>query len=247
VTNSPLKEIIWHFDERRNIAIPGDEKETIAFCCERWLHFADKAIQERGVFNCALSGGSTPKKIFNALAQHKKAIDWSKVRLYFSDERWVPQDHPDSNAFMAWNAGFKELLSPSQFFPMAQGDDPEKAAEAYNRLIENVTFDLIMLGVGEDGHTASLFPKTHALECHNAFVTANFLPEKEVWRITFTYKAIHSGRHINVYALGASKAPIIKEIFTSPYDPIRLPAQKVGTDTHKALWILDKEAAALLQ
>jgi 6-phosphogluconolactonase len=245
--NKEFEGLIWHFDERRNIAVPGDEKATIAFSCERWLHFAEKAIKERGLFNCALSGGSTPKKIFNTLALHKNALDWTKVRLYFSDERWVPQDHPDSNAFMAWNAGFKDLVSPAQFFPMAQGDDPEKAAADYNRLIENVSFDLIMLGVGEDGHTASLFPKTHALECHSALVTANFLPEKEVWRITFTYKAINSARHTNLYALGASKASIVKEIFTAPYDPIRLPAQKVGTEDHKALWILDKEAASLLQ
>ena len=147
---------------------------------------------------------------------------------------------------MAWDAGFSDLIDRSQIFPMYNKGDPEKAAKAYEHLLENVEFDLIMLGMGDDGHTASLFPKTHALKTKGQKIAANFLPEKDVWRITMTFEEINRGRHINLYVMGASKASMIKKIFTDPYEPNRLPSQKIGTSTHKALWILDQEAASLL-
>lgn len=241
-----MTECIWAFDERRNIALPGGSKEALDFAVEQWLALAKKAIEEKGLFTCALSGGSTPKSIYKALALQKAALDWSKVELYFSDERTVPLDNPESNYHMAWEAGFKELVKPSQLFPMYVASEPQEAACAYDRLISGKVFDLVMLGMGDDGHIASLFPYTHALRCEERDVIANFLPEKETWRITLTYPAINRATAITLYVFGSNKAERVKEVFTAPYDPTRLPAQKIGTPENKALWILDKEAAFAL-
>ncbi|MCB1113194.1 MAG: 6-phosphogluconolactonase [Chlamydiia bacterium] len=243
----PLEEILKDIDDRRFIAVPGDEKETVAFAVERWVTEAKRAINQYGIFNCALSGGSTPKKIYQALLKHKKELDFSKVRLYFSDERCVPLNDPESNFHMAWNAGFKELVTRDQIFPVYDTGDPKEDAKRYNEKVDGVVFDLIMLGMGDDGHTASLFPKTHALQAKGEDVVANFLPEKEVWRITFTFEAINNGRHINFYVMGKGKSETIKKIFLGPYDPTTFPSQAVGTPSNKALWILDQEAASLLQ
>lgn len=235
------------YDERRRIVIPGDAEKTLLFALDEWLLLARKAIQERGVFNCALSGGSTPKKLYEMLKEKKQALDWTKARLYFSDERVVPLDHPDSNFHMAWEAGFNKLVSRSQIFPMVSSLDANADAKAYNGLIENVVFDLIMLGMGDDGHTASLFPRTHALSASGELVAANFLPEKEVWRLTMTFDAINRGRHVSLYVLGKSKAEMVKNIFTKPFDLVTYPSQNIGTASNKALWILDNEAASLLE
>ena len=99
-----------------------------------------------------------------------------------------------------------------------------------------------MLGMGEDGHTASLFPKTHGLHSLNRLVVANFVPQKNTWRITFTFEYINSAKNTVIYVLGKNKAPMLKKVLTSPYQPDLLPIQRIGTPEHKALWIVDKEA-----
>ena len=241
-----LKDIIWAYDDRRNIALPGNEKETLNFAVERWLVIAQKSIEMKGSFTCALSGGSTPKSIYNELLKKNDALDWSKVKLYFSDERCVPLDHEESNFHMAWEAGFKHLVTREQIFPMYQEGDPRMAGEVYNSLISAVVFDLVMLGLGDDGHVASLFPFTHALQCNDRDAVANFLPNKETWRITLTFSAINRAFYKNIYVFGKKKASIVKEIFTHPYNPDQLPAQNIGSPEHKALWILDAQAAKML-
>lgn len=190
-----------------------------------WLTIAREAIAARGRFTCALSGGSTPKVIYKALSTQKEALDWSKVDLYFSDERCVPLDSPESNYHSAWESGFKELVKPDQIHPMYSGGDPQEAAAAYDKLISGKVFDLVMLGMGEDGHIASLFPFTHALTVDDRDVVANFLPEKEEWRITMTYPAINRAAHIHLYVFG--KEETVKRILSEPYDPDRYPVQKI--------------------
>lgn len=245
-----MREKVFAFDDRRDIAVPGDEKATLEFSVEHFLSIGKQAIAERGRFAVALSGGSTPKAIYQRLAS--KEFDWQNIYLFWSDERCVPPYHPDSNYHMAMEAGFSKVgIPPQHIFRMqAEGDVEEGALhyeEQIRRSLPDLRFDLVMLGVGEDGHTASLFPKTHGLHAPERLAIANYVPQKQVWRMTLTYECINAARHIVFYAIGASKASIVKTVLTEPFDPDLLPAQKVGTPEHKALWIFDEAASALLK
>lgn len=238
------------YDERRNIVIPGNAKETIKFAVEQLIAIANESIAERGIFAIALSGGNTPKAIFELLAQEPycNQIAWDKVRIFWSDERSVPPDHPDSNYHMAMQAGLNTLpIQNKHIFRMAAELDIESGAAKYEKLISSVLpsgeFDLIMLGMGDDGHTASLFPKTHALHSLDRCVVANYIPKKNTWRMTLTYKCINAARYILIYVIGESKAAMLKFVLTAPYSPDELPIQRVGTPIHKALWIVDNDAA----
>lgn len=241
------------FDDRRNLICPGDRETTLRFCIEHFLSIAEESIRIKNTFFAALSGGSTPKSIYEGLSNHpfKDKIDWKKVQLYWSDERSVPPYHPDSNYHMAMEAGFNKLHIPAENIHRMQAEgDIEEGALAYEKLISSKipseSFDLVMLGMGNDGHTASLFPETHGLKAQNRFAIANFIPKLDTWRMTLTFDCINSASHTVLYVLGKEKAEMVKKVLTSPYDPDRLPVQKIGTPEHKALWILDKDAAELL-
>jgi 6-phosphogluconolactonase len=241
-------------DTRHQLIIPGSKDETIAFAAAEFIKQANQAIALHGFFAVALSGGSTPKSIFQILSSEKyrSAIDWKKVWLFWSDERAVPLDDKESNYHMAMEeGGLKNLpLLKENIFPMYLGPDLEKNAATYETLIKTklkeCRFDLIMLGMGEDGHTASLFPHTEALHLVNRLVAANFVPEKKSWRLTFTFELINKARAINLYALGESKSAIVHRVLTSTYDPDMLPSQRVGTSHSPAHFILDDHAASLL-
>lgn len=246
------KNLIKSVDVQRDIIIPGDQPAALKFCVEHFISIAHDSITDHGYFAVALSGGSTPKAIFQLLAQapYRNQVDWQKVRLFWSDERCVPLDHPDSNYHMAMQSGFATLPIPKEhIFPMITEGDLEQNAVAYEKLVQkyaNGIFDLVMLGMGEDGHTASLFPKTHGLHPTHRLVIANFIPEKDVWRMSLTYECINAARNIAIYLLGKSKAKMVKQVLTGKYEPDILPVQAIGTPTHKALWVLDKDAAAEL-
>lgn len=250
--------MIWQnqissYDERRDLVIPGDSKTTLDFCVAQFISIANEAISKRGIFTVALSGGSTPKAIYQRLAdpEHRSAIDWKRVLLFWSDERCVAPTDPESNYHTAMEAGFSSLpLLPENIFRMQGEIEPEKSATLYeNLIIEHVphhSFDLVMLGMGDDGHTASLFPKTHGLHASGRLVIANFVPQKHTWRLSLTFDCINSGKYITIYVLGKSKAEMLAKVLTEPYDPDLYPSQKIGTRTHKALWIVDQEAASKL-
>jgi 6-phosphogluconolactonase len=242
-------EEIQSIDNRRDIIIPGSAEETVLFCVDQFLQIGQDAIAKNGHFAVAVSGGSTPNAIFKKLCdpQHAHALDWSKVLLFWSDERSVPPNDPESNYFNAMQAGLSKIgIPPENVFRMHAEKKIEENALAYEQLIrEKVTdcqFDLVMLGMGEDGHTASLFPRTQGLGIKNRLVIANYIPQKRTWRMTFTYELIHKARTICIYVMGAEKAPRVAKIFTGAYDPDNLPIQKIGIPSHKALWILDAEA-----
>ncbi len=178
-------------------------------------------------------------------------IDWSKVWLFWGDERAVAPNHPESNYHTAMQNGLAQLpLNPHQIFRMEAERVPiEKAASDYESLIkkhlDKSFFDLIMLGVGEDGHTASLFPNTEALKVEDKLVAANWVPQKHCWRMTLTYPCIRQSRAIAIYAHGPSKSTIVNEVLHAPYES-PYPTSRIGEAGRKALWILDADAAALL-
>jgi 6-phosphogluconolactonase len=242
---------IQNWDERRDIVIAGNKEETIAFAADHWIFAAKRAIQQRGRFAVALSGGSTPKAIYQTLlAKHRTSIDWSQVFLFWSDERAVPPDSPESNFKMAMQNGFSELPIPKgQIFRMKAETNIEQAASDYADVIKRTLggslFDLVMLGIGEDGHTASLFPGTKALQEHSLLTAANFIPEAQQHRMTLTFPCIEQSASAMVVVIGKSKQAIVPLVLqaaiVSPF-----PASKVGTHERKALWILDRDAAHLL-
>lgn len=241
------------FDKRRKLIIPGSQEETIRFCVQHFIKTANDAIQDHNAFYVALSGGSTPKAIFQLLAsdEFQDQINWQKVWLFWSDERAVPPTHPDSNYKMALDSGLDSLGIPhTQIFRMMAENEIEHHAHDYERLINlhipNCQFDLIMLGMGEDGHTASLFPHTHALHSKNQLVVPNYLPKKDVWRMTLTYHCIHMAKNVTIYVLGSSKADMVKTALNGPINPDEIPIQKIGTDNNPCLWILDLSSSKLI-
>jgi 6-phosphogluconolactonase len=239
------------WDSRRKIIVPGDFEKTIHFAVQHFIQLAQEAIKDRGAFFVALSGGSTPNAIFKQLLDYRDALDWSKVYLFWSDERAVPPDHAESNYCAAMKSGLAQLPLDHKYVFRMKVEPPldiEKSASEYEKTIFqyilNGKFDLVMLGMGEDGHTASLFPYTAALHADaQKWVVANYIPSKKCWRMTFTFKAINSARKSVVYVLGVNKAEMVQKIFKEDFNPEQLPIQGVGSDGHCALWILDVGAA----
>lgn len=249
----PNKTKIQSIDSRRDIIIPGDYDETLEFCVDYFIKIANEAIQDKGFFTVALSGGSTPKAIFNLLAKSENSfqIDWNLVHLYWGDERSVPPDNSDNNFYMAMQSGLGSLNIPSEnIHRMCAESDIEKHADEYEQLIidrvPNQRFDLVTLGMGGDGHTASLFPHTKALLEENRLVVANEVPQKNTMRMTLTYRCINQAHNICLFVLGAAKQETLAKVLQSPYQPEVFPSQKIGTESTKALWIVDQDAAARL-
>ncbi|NGX54403.1 MAG: 6-phosphogluconolactonase [Chlamydiae bacterium] len=237
----------YPIDDRRTLIVPGDHEETLRYCVDHWISCANQAIAKRGFFAVALSGGSTPKLIYKRLSSQENSskVDWSKVFLFWSDERSVSPESPDSNYHMALEeGGLSKLPIPKEnIHRMVAEKDIEENARAYETLVaQKQPLDLVMLGVGEDGHTASLFPHTEALNSQKRLVVANHVPQKQTWRMSFTYDCINAASQICLYVLGPGKADILAKVLTSAYDPSTYPSQGVGTAAHKALWIADSEA-----
>ena len=237
-------------DKRRNLIVPGNYAASINFCVSHFVALAKDAIAKHGAFYVALSGGSTPKAIFEHLTVHStlSPSDWSKIHLFWSDERAVPPTSDESNYKMAMDAGLSRMpIVLGQVHRMCAEKEIEENALQYEKTIQETLqgrpFDLIMLGMGDDGHTASLFPYTKALQEEKRLIVANYIPEKKVWRMTMTFSCIHMSQHIVVYVLGSSKKFMLSKIFSSSEDFEMLPAQRVGTEKNPSLWIADEAAA----
>lgn len=227
---------------------------------QHFVEVAEQAARERGRVRIAISGGSTPKAAFQLLADPAqpwlKRMPWEKLDLYWVDERTVPPDHPESNYRMTKEAMLDRVpLKPEQVHRMEGELDPQVAASRYESLLRNTfrlegaetpRFDLIGLGMGDDGHTASLFPHTAAIHEMSRLVTANQVPQKDTWRITLTWPVINQGSSVFFLIGGKNKAELVKEVFTGPRDPERLPSQLIWPASGILTLILDRDAAALL-
>lgn len=216
---------------------------------------ADDAIQQRGRFSLVLSGGSTPQPLYRALAQLPRAskLDWSRTQIFWGDERTAPPDHPDSNYSMAKQALLDHVPLPPKNIYRIQGElPPQDAAEEYEKLIasyfinQEKRFDLVLLGLGADGHTASLFPESEALKETLLWATANYVPSQQVWRSTLTYPALTSARKIIFLVTGGGKAEIVKQIIENDQVSSKFPAAQVAAQHPNLTWVLDEESARLL-
>ncbi len=214
---------------------------------------ANEAIQQHGRFSFVLSGGSSPKKLFELLAsdRYRKQIDWTKVFFFFGDERYVPADHPDSNYLMAKKALFDALqISPGQIFRMKTELAPEEAALAYEKDLQGyfvnnlVRFDLVLLGLGDDAHTASLFPHTSVLQEKDSLVKALYIEKVKMNRITLTAPCINQAAAIAFLVYGPSKAEAVQHILEGEQNIQEYPAQLIRPNGGSLHWFLDEAAAS---
>jgi len=214
------------------------------------------AIETRGVFAVALSGGSTPRAMHARLATaHRSELEWSRVEFFWSDERAVPPEHADSNYRMASETLLEPLGIAAAHVHRIRGEatDLDAAASDYASVLTAAlpaaglhpavpVLDLVLLGMGVDGHTASLFPRTPALDVDDRFVVPNKAPRPPVDRITLTFPVIHAARMVRVLVTGADKRATLAEVLHGPPDPSRLPSQRLAAARGEVRWLVDAAA-----
>ncbi|HYT32170.1 MAG TPA: 6-phosphogluconolactonase [Thermoanaerobaculia bacterium] len=216
-------------------------------------HAVSDALRDRVVFRVALSGGSTPRSLHERLAAkpYRTRIAWERIRFFFGDERCVPPDHERSNFRMARETLFDPLRIPSaHVFRMRGEADPPAAAAEYARTLvsefarsrSGPRFDLVFLGLGPDGHTASLFPGTKALEERARLVVANYVPKFREWRLTSTYRLLNAARRVVFLAAGEEKREPVNKILKREPGWRKLPASGIHPQRGTLLWLLDEEA-----
>lgn len=217
------------------------------------VKIAAQAVRAKDKFSIALAGGSTPESLYKLLAsdKFKNKIDWTKTLVFFGDERCVSPDDAESNYRMA-NAALlaRVSLPPENVFRLRGEIEPGEAAAEYEEIIkknlgENARFDLILLGMGDDGHTASLFPGTRAVSETEKLVAANFVEKLNANRLTLTFRAVNAAKNVLFLATGAKKALMIKKVFSA--ETIDLPASLVKPENGNCFWFLDEEAASLIE
>jgi 6-phosphogluconolactonase len=226
-----------------------DSERLIEAAAEHFVVTARSAIAKRGVFYVALAGGSTPKGLYQKLATtpYGEQIDWARLHIFFGDERCVAATHDDSNFKMARLAMLDHLPIPAENvhrMPTESGDAAEVASryEATIKLVmEDKPFDLVLLGLGPDGHIASLFPETPALEVTDTLTASLFVEKFQSWRVTLTYPVINSARQVIVFIAGESKAEIVRDITSESVSG--LPVQRLAP-TGDYYWFMDEAAAA---
>jgi len=238
----------------------SDDKEQLCLrAADYWLKYYAECRARETSFTVALSGGSTPKQLYALLAstEYSERIDWKNVQLFFGDERCVPHDHKDSNYLMAQSTLIEHIDIPSENVHAVpyELDDPVRSADAYQHTLQEILpkgpnerpiFDLVLLGMGDDGHTASLFPGTSILNETTRLVSEVHVPQLDTWRISLTYPIINNASKIIILVSGAGKAEKIAEIFSSSKQQSQYPIQAIDPVGDK-IWLLDSDAASGLQ
>ena len=214
---------------------------------------ATRTIADRGRFTIALSGGSTPQPIYARLAtaDYSERIVWEKVHVFFGDERCVPPDDARSNYHMAREALLDRVALPAENVHRIRGeDDPALEALRYEQDIARLyhsasfpAFDLVLLGLGGNGHTASLFPGTAALRERERWMVAQYVEVMTAWRVTLTAPLINAARHVAFLVEGASKAQMLWNVLEGPYQPDVWPAQLIQPVSGELHWLVDAAAA----
>ena len=229
--------------------IMADPAALVLAAAEQFIQTADTAIKARGVCYIALAGGSTPKGLYQKLAteQYSQRLDWSRIHLFFGDERCVMPDHADSNFRMASEAMMNHIDIPiTNIHRMPTELSPERVAISYEEEIKAVLnhqpFDLVLLGLGPDGHIASLFPDTAALSVTETLTTALYVEKFDSWRVTMTYPVLNSARQVIVFIAGEAKAEIVQQITTEA--TTGLPVQQLAP-RGQYYWYLDRAAAGM--
>ena len=220
-----------------------------------FIDAANRSIEEHGVFTVALSGGSSPQKFYSLLASatYKDKLNWEKVFFFFGDERYVPATSPDSNYRMAKEVLFEPLnIDASKIFPvdtsLPQGDAASKYMVDINKHFKGKQprFDLVLLGLGDNSHTASLFPHTDILNEQDATIKAVYLNDQKVYRISFTAPLINLANRVAFLVYGEAKSGAVYNILKGEHDPQNFPAQLIKPTDGEVEWFVDKEASSKL-
>ena len=240
----------------REIVVVADLNAVAREAADRWIALARESIAARGRFTVALSGGSTPRALFSLLASeaHRDQVEWGRTVVFWSDERCVPPDHADSNYGMAREALLSKVPIPTGNVHRMRGEvNPERAALEYEQTVRREagaptsvgvpSFDLILLGMGPDGHTAALFPGTPAIHEKARLVAANFVPKLNAHRITFTPPLINAAAHVMFLVAGSDKADVLRAVLEGEFKPDVLPAQLVKPVDGQLAWLVDRAAA----
>jgi 6-phosphogluconolactonase len=230
--------------------------EVADAAARQFVELATHAATNRGRFDVALAGGTTPRRMYELLAsdQFRNRVDWSGVHLFFGDERCVPRDHQDSNYRMAYEALISCVDIPaSNVHPINGEGEPAANATLYETELREIfpdvstpAFDLVLLGLGEDGHTASLFPHTEGLAVRDKWVVANWVEKLASHRITLTPAAINGARQVTFLVAGTNKATAVKKVLGGPLQPEKMPAQLIKPEAGVLTWFLDSQAASML-
>ncbi|MFQ5851087.1 MAG: 6-phosphogluconolactonase [Candidatus Binatia bacterium] len=223
-----------------------------------FVRFVGNAMSARGRFIVALSGGSTPRGVYRLLAKPplRERVPWPGVHLFWGDERCIPPTHRESNYRMAEETLISRIPIPGQNVHRVPAEQaPHQAACAYEQTIRETfsltgealpCFDLIFLGMGPDGHTASLFPGTAGLQENRRLVIAHCVKKLKDWRVTFTPMVLNHAAHVIFLVSGADKAATLREVIRGLYQPDQLPAQLIRPANGTLLWLVDEDAASLL-
>ncbi|HEY3928904.1 MAG TPA: 6-phosphogluconolactonase [Candidatus Koribacter sp.] len=243
------------FREKGKVLVTPDVHALDDACAEMIVKAAADAIAARGRFTIALSGGSTPKPLYALLATEpwRTRIDWSRTHFFLGDERFVPSTSNQSNFKMANDALISKVPVPADNVHRIDTDhgEPVEAAEEYEEEIRKFfgpkpRLDFNLLGIGTNGHTASLFPGRPTLKVRDRLVVADEIPEVHMWRITFTVPLINDSRCILFLVAGADKAGILNQVLRGPHEPERLPSQLIRANGGSLIWLMDEAAAANL-
>ena len=251
------------------LTILPDSNSLYKAIADDFMQRANDAVKKNGIFNVVLSGGNTPKKLFALLSSepYKSGVPWDKSRFFFGDERYVPQDQPDSNFCMARHYLFNNVRVPmvNVFQIPTEFKDPNKAAKDYADTLRDLftltdsdmpQFDMLYLGLGTNAHTASLMPGTDLVKAYaqaaegghkHQIVAAAWIEALRMFRITFTPPLINNSTCVAFLVEGADKAEAVWQIIQGPTDPVNYPAQLIKPTRGKLLWFLDKPAAANLK
>jgi 6-phosphogluconolactonase len=233
------------------IQVCNDPESLSEAAARLFVKRSRRAVQVQNQFSVALAGGHTPERTYQILSQphFHDQVPWTKVHVFWSDERCVPPDDPRSNAHMAHQALLDRVpIPPDQIHPIRCNQNPQQAAEEYESLLRDFfagrspCFDLILLGLGENGHTASIFPGTLAVEEQKRWVTAVFVAEQAMWRITMTPLLINHAAMVAFLVAGTAKARVLQRVLGGPFESYDLPAQLIQPVSGGLDWIVDEAA-----
>ncbi len=238
----------------QNIFVFETQEQLAQAAADHFAVKASEAIAACGRFSVALAGGQTPARTYELLATEtsQSPVDWNRVHIFFGDERCVPLDHPDSNYRLANETLIRRVPVPAQnVHSVKDADDPVTSAESYEQELRSFfsgldwpRFDLILLGLGNDGHTASLFPESSALNEDHAWVVANRVEQLRAYRITLTPPAINNAVNIAFLVAGKEKAAALAAVLNGQFEPKRFPAQLIRPDNGALVWLVDQHAAS---
>ena len=237
------------------IKVFKDENKLSRAAADFFVDCAKKSINEKGKFSVVLSGGSSPKQTYELLASkdYINKVEWSKVHVFWGDERYVPKDDSRSNSKMAIDTFLSKVQIPNeQINSILYSVSPEASAIQYQNVLidffnhDDPSFDLIFLGLGENGHTASLFPHTSVLN-NKEWIKEVFVEEQDMYRITMTSTLINKAANIVFLVFGKDKSKTVSEVIEGEYQPDTLPAQLIKPEKGNLYWYLDKKAASDLK